>query len=53
MHTLPAVYGEMILQICSAFPGLPDVRTMTLSEIRWFYDGERPMLREHTKPKAK
>lgn len=40
----------MMLQICAAYPGLPDVRTLTLSEIRWFYDGERPMLREHTKP---
>lgn len=52
-HTLPVVYREMILQICAAYPGLPDVRTMTLSEIRWFYEGERPMLREHTKPQPK
>ncbi len=51
-HTLPVVYREMILQICSAYPGLPDVRTMTLSEIRWFYDGERAALHEHTKARA-
>lgn len=48
-HTLDAVYREMLLQICTDYPGLPDVRTLTLGEIRFFYDGLRPTLRRHTK----
>lgn len=49
-HTLPVVYGEMLLQICRDYPGLPDPRTLSLSEIRFFYEGLRPELRKHTKP---
>lgn len=50
-HTLVPVYTEMIFQIASDFPGLPDPRTMTLSEIRWWYEGVRPALKKHTAPK--
>jgi hypothetical protein len=50
-HTIPNVYREMLLQITCDFPGLPDVRTMTMSEIRFFYDAVRGELRRHTKPK--
>lgn len=50
-HTLDRVYGEMLLQICADYPGLPDVRTMTLGEIRFFYNPLRPILRKHTAPK--
>lgn len=45
------VYTEMVRQICRDYPGLPDPRTLTLPEIRFFYDGLRPELHEHTKPK--
>jgi len=41
----------MLLQICSDYPGLPDPRTLTLDEIRFFYSGLRKGLRERTKPK--
>lgn len=51
MHTVHAVYGEMLLQICRDYPGLPDPRTLSMSEIRFFYDGLRKELREATKPK--
>ena len=50
-HKLVPVYGEMLLQICRDYPALPDPRTLTLREIRFFYNGLRPELRKHTKPK--
>jgi hypothetical protein len=50
-HTLPNVYGEMMLQVCSDYPNAPPARTMTLSEIRFFYEGLRAGLRKTTKPK--
>lgn len=52
-HTLCAVYGEMLLQVTRDYSGLPDVRTLTASEIRFFYDGLRGELIEHTKPRSK
>jgi hypothetical protein len=48
-HTLFAVYGAMIAQICMDLPGLPDPRTLRMSEIRFFYDTLRPTLRQRTK----
>lgn len=50
-HKLRRVYGEMLLQVCRDYPGLPDPRTLSLSEIRFYYEGLRAELREHTKPK--
>ena len=41
----------MLIQICRDYPGLSDPRTLTMSEIRFFYDGLRGELKEHTKPK--
>lgn len=43
------MYLEMMLQICTDYPGLPDVRTLTLREIRFFYNGLRDGLYERTK----
>ena len=40
----------MLLQICRDYPGLPDPRTLTLSEIRFFYEGLRGELLKYTKP---
>ena len=40
-HTIVAVYSEMLLQVSREYPGLPDPRTMTLAEIRFFYEGLR------------
>lgn len=41
----------MLLQVASDYPGLPDVRTLRMSEIRYFYEGLRPNLRRHTRPR--
>lgn len=41
----------MLLQVCRDYPGLPDPRSLKLSEIRFFYDALRPELKHHTKPK--
>jgi hypothetical protein len=43
----------MLLQICSSFPGLPDARTLKLSAIRFFYEGRREALKNHTAPKSR
>jgi hypothetical protein len=39
----------MILQIARDYPGLPDVRTLTVVEIVFFYDGMRPELKKYSK----
>ena len=46
-----AVYSEMLLQVAREYPGLPDPRTMTLEEIRFFYNGLRGDLSRLTKRK--
>jgi hypothetical protein len=52
-HTLMPVYREMLLQICSDYPGLPDPRELSLGEIRFFYNGLRAGLKKHTSSKTK
>jgi hypothetical protein len=52
-HRVVAVYTEMLLQVSREYPGLPDPRTMTLDEIRFFYNGLRNDLRNATQRKAK
>lgn len=52
-HHRVAAYSEMLLQICMDYPGLPNPRTLTAKEIRFFYEGLRNELKEHTKPKPK
>lgn len=52
-HTLLPVYGEMLLQICRDYPGIPDSRTLTMAEIRFFYEGLRAELKKYTSPKKK
>lgn len=49
VHTRENVYTEMVYQICRDYASLPDIRSMTCSEIRFFYDGLRPELKHHTK----
>lgn len=48
-HSSFTVHSEMMLQICRDYAGLPDVRKMQLHEIRFFYEGLRAELKEHTK----
>ena len=50
-NTFLNVYSAMLIQICRDYSGLSDFRTLTMSEIRFFYDGLRGELKEHTKPK--
>lgn len=51
LHTLPNVYAEMLVQICREYPGLPDPRTLTMSEVRFFYEPLRAELTRQTTPK--
>ncbi len=48
-NVFDVVYGEMLLQICRDYPGLPDARTLKAHEILFFYNGLSPELRKHTK----
>lgn len=47
-HKLVPVYVEMLLQTCRDYAGLPDPRTLTMTEIRFFYSGLRPELQKGT-----
>ncbi len=47
-HKLIPVYVEMLLQVCRDYPGLPDPRTLTTTEIRFFYAGLRSELKKST-----
>lgn len=39
----------MLLQISRDYAGLPDARTLRAREIRFFYNGLRAELKQHTK----
>lgn len=41
-----------MLQIARTYPSLPDVRTLTLEQIEFFYEGIRGELESMTKGKA-
>lgn len=43
-HKRATVYRTMILQISRDYSSLPDVRTLTSGQIRFYYDGLRPEL---------
>ena len=43
------VYTEMLLQVSREYSSLPDPRTLTLDEIRFYYDGLRGDLLRMTK----
>lgn len=45
------VYTEMLLQIARDYSGLPDARTLKVSEIKFFYEGLRAELLRGTAPK--
>lgn len=51
LPTALLTYTEMLLQVARDYPGLPDPRTMTVTEIVFFYEGLRPELKKYTKPK--
>jgi hypothetical protein len=39
----------MLLQVSRDYAGLPDPRTLTFTETRFFYEALRPELRRYTK----
>lgn len=47
------VYRERMLEIASHLPGLPDLRTMTIDEIDFFYEGLIPTLKAAAAPRKK
>jgi hypothetical protein len=40
----------MLAQACRDYNSMPDPRSLSVSEIRWYYDWLRPELKKHTKP---
>jgi len=52
-HGLYPVYRDMLRAIVVHCPGLPDARSLTIDEIRFFYEGIRPLLRVLSKPAKK
>jgi hypothetical protein len=49
-HTVLPVYKSAILEICRDYhTGLPSVLSMSMSQIRWFYELLRPTLISATK----
>ncbi len=52
-HTCSVVHRTMLRQICSDYRVLPDPRTLTITEILFWYDGLREVLQERTKPRKK
>jgi hypothetical protein len=52
-HTRYAVYSEMLVNILASYNLGVDFRTLTETEIEFFYDGLRCELREATKPRKK
>jgi hypothetical protein len=50
LHTFEPVYREMLLQVCLDYQGgIGDFRSLTDAEIRFFYNGLRPTLKQRTK----
>lgn len=39
----------MLLQACLDYPGVGDFRVLTDAELRFFYNGLRPTLKQRTK----
>lgn len=52
-HTCSVVHSSMLWQICRDYPSLSDPRTLTVSEIIFWYAGLRAELCERTKPRKK
>ncbi len=46
-HLAPTVWGHMLRQVMTDYPGLP-FRTLSMDEILWLYDGLRVALRKST-----
>jgi len=53
IHTLPVVYGAMLMQVMREYSGLGDFRRLSLAEIRFLYGGLRRELKESARLAAK
>lgn len=51
-HSSQRVHLEMMLTICRWYTSLPDVRELSASEIRTFYNGLRDELKKNTQPQG-
>jgi hypothetical protein len=51
LSTAAATYTEMLLQCARDYPGLPDPRTLAVTDIVFFYSGLRAELKRYTRPK--
>lgn len=51
-HCFANVYREMFLQISRDYASLPDPRTITATEIRFYYEGLREELKRASAPKS-
>ena len=45
--------SEQFLQVCHDYNGIGDFRNLSFEEIRFFYNGLIPELKETTKPSGK
>lgn len=45
------VYGEMLQQVVRDYAGVDSPRSLSMSEIRWYYEGLRAELKKHTRPR--
>lgn len=52
-HDTPTVYGHMLRQICLDYGVLPDLETMSIARIVFFYEGLHLSLTRRTKRKKK
>jgi hypothetical protein len=52
-HTSSRVHRTMLWQICRDYSTLPDPRTLTITEIVFWYAGLRADLYERTRPRKK
>jgi len=48
-HTMQTAYVEMLRQVTRDYNGIGDYKTLTLSDIRFLYDGLRAELQKATK----
>lgn len=49
LNTRGNVYPQMMIEICSHYRSLPDVRTLTYNEIEFFYNAIKPTLKQLSK----
>lgn len=51
VHTMSTAYGEMLRQVMRDYSGLPPFWELSLSDIRFLYEGLRDELKAITKPR--